>query len=184
MEYHYDYHNDRDGAQPPRQSNTPQRTPNPNGQSNDFGAWLLIGIMFLVAWPVGLILLIKKLTDNPKTKRAAANTAAQVRSRVQQTRTQAQQSARRRLRPSSRQDRRSPKKQSARAEGDSNAAALRRRRQGTEDRGHRTGGAGRRGAAERSRQRSGLCHPVRRMVVLPCGSCSIPWDCCPAVCRC
>ena len=77
MEYHYDYHNDRDGAQPPRQSNTPQRTPNPNGQSNDFGAWLLIGIMFLVAWPVGLILLIKKLTDNPKTKRAAANTAAQ-----------------------------------------------------------------------------------------------------------
>ena len=99
MEYHYDYHNDKDGAQPPHQPNTPQRTPNPNGQSNDFGAWLLIGIMFLVAWPVGLILLIKKLTDNPKTKRAAANTAAQVRSRVQQTR--------RRLRPSSRQDRRS-----------------------------------------------------------------------------
>ena len=65
MEYHYDYHNDRDGAQPPHQPNTPQRTPNPNGQSNDFGAWLLIGIMFLVAWPVGLILLIKKLTDNP-----------------------------------------------------------------------------------------------------------------------
>ena len=49
MEYHYDYHNDRDGAQPPHQPNTPQRTPNPNGQSNDFGAWLLIGIMFLVA---------------------------------------------------------------------------------------------------------------------------------------
>ena len=96
MEYHYDYHNDRDGAQPPRQSNTPQRTPNPNGQSNDFGAWLLIGIMFLVAWPVGLILLIKKLTDNPqKVKKVASDTAAQVRSRAQQAqaRTQAQQSA-------------------------------------------------------------------------------------------
>lgn len=113
MEYHYDYHNDRDGAQPPRQSNTPQRTPNPNGQSNDFGAWLLIGIMFLVAWPVGLILLIKKLTDNPKTKRAAANTAAQVRSRVQQTRTQAQQSAPQTA-PSVQQARPAqPKKQSA-----------------------------------------------------------------------
>ena len=113
MEYHYDYHNDRDGAQPPHQPNTPQRTPNPNGQSNDFGAWLLIGIMFLVAWPVGLILLIKKLTDNPKTKRAAANTAAQVRSRVQQTRTQAQQSAPQTA-PSVQQARPAqPKKQSA-----------------------------------------------------------------------
>ena len=113
MEYHYDYHNDRDGAQPPHQPNTPQRTPNPNGQSNDFGAWLLIGIMFLVAWPVGLILLIKKLTDNPKTKRAAANTAAQVRSRAQQTRTQAQQSAPQTA-PSVQQARPAqPKKQSA-----------------------------------------------------------------------
>ena len=113
MEYHYDYHNDKDGAQPPHQPNTPQRTPNPNGQSNDFGAWLLIGIMFLVAWPVGLILLIKKLTDNPKTKRAAANTAAQGRSRVQQTRTQAQQSAPQTA-PSVQQARPAqPKKQSA-----------------------------------------------------------------------
>ena len=92
MEYHYDYHNDRDGAQPPRQSNTPQRTPNPNGQSNDFGAWLLIGIMFLVAWPVGLILLIKKLTDNPqKVKKVASDTAAQVRSRAQQAQARTQQ---------------------------------------------------------------------------------------------
>ena len=92
MEYHYDYHNDRDGAQPPRQSNTPQRTPNPNGQSNDFGAWLLIGVMFLVAWPVGLILLIKKLTDNPqKVKKVASDTAAQVRSHAQQAQSRTQQ---------------------------------------------------------------------------------------------
>ena len=87
MEYHYDYHHDQNGSrqpQPPRQPDPPQRTPNPNGQSNDFGAWLLIGIMFLVAWPVGLILLIKKLTDDPKAKKAAANTAAQVRNHAQQ----------------------------------------------------------------------------------------------------
>ena len=116
MEYHYDYHNDRDGAQPPHQPNTPQRTPNPNGQSNDFGAWLLIGIMFLVAWPVGLILLIKKLTDNPqKVKKVASDTAAQVRSRAQQAqaRTQAQQSAPQTA-PSVQQARPAqPKKQSA-----------------------------------------------------------------------
>lgn len=92
MEYHYDYHNDRDGSPPPRQSSTTRRTPNPNGQNNDFGAWLLIGIMFLLIWPVGLILLIKKLTDNPqKVKKAASDTAAQVRSRARQTRIQTRQ---------------------------------------------------------------------------------------------
>ena len=115
MEYHYDYHNDRDGAQPPHQPNTPQRTPNPNGQSNDFGAWLLIGIMFLVAWPVGLILLIKKLTDDPKAKK----TAAQTRNRVQQAQTQARQNfqqaaqSAQQTRPAQQQPVQQPKKQSA-----------------------------------------------------------------------
>ena len=64
MDYHEDYQ--------------PQRQPNRNGgkNDNDLGAWLLIGVMFLVAWPVGLILLIKKLTDNPqKLKKAASGTA-------------------------------------------------------------------------------------------------------------
>ena len=87
MEYHYDYRGDQSGSRQPQQPNTPQRTPNPNGQNNDLGAWLLIGIMFLVAWPVGLILLIKKLTDDPKAKK----TAAQTRNRVQQAQTQARQ---------------------------------------------------------------------------------------------
>ena len=115
MEYHYDYRNDKDGAQPPHQPNTPQRTPNPNGQSNDFGAWLLIGIMFLVAWPVGLILLIKKLTDDPKAKK----TAAQTRNRVQQAQTQARQNfqqaaqSAQQARPAQQQPVQQPKKQSA-----------------------------------------------------------------------
>ena len=64
MDYHEDYQ--------------PQRQPNRSGgkNDNDLGAWLLIGVMFLVAWPVGLILLIKKLTDNPqKLKKAASGTA-------------------------------------------------------------------------------------------------------------
>ena len=72
MDYHEDYQ--------------PQRQPNRSGgkNDNDLGAWLLIGVMFLVAWPVGLILLIKKLTDNPqKLKKAASGTADYVRARAQ-----------------------------------------------------------------------------------------------------
>lgn len=76
MEYHYDYRNGENGSRP-----QPPAPNKPNGQQdNDFGAWVLIGVMFLVAWPVGLILLIKKLTDNPqKLKKAASDTAARVR---------------------------------------------------------------------------------------------------------
>lgn len=79
MEYHDDYR--------------PQRQPNRGGRNdNDFGAWLLIGIMFLVAWPVGLILLIKKLTDNPqKLKKAASTTAAHIRAKAEEQKQQATQ---------------------------------------------------------------------------------------------
>ena len=115
MEYHYDYRGDQNGSRQPQQPNTPQRTPNPNGQNNDLGAWLLIGIMFLVAWPVGLILLIKKLTDDPKAKK----TAAQTRNRVQQAQTQARQNfqqaaqSAQQARPAQQQPVQQPKKQSA-----------------------------------------------------------------------
>ena len=78
MEYHDDYR--------------PQRQPNRGGNDNDFGAWLLIGIMFLVAWPVGLILLIKKLTDNPqKLKKAASATAAHIRAKAEEQKRQTNQ---------------------------------------------------------------------------------------------
>ncbi len=78
MEYHDDYR--------------PQRQPNRGGNDNDFGAWLLIGIMFLVAWPVGLILLIKKLTDNPqKLKKAASATAAHIRAKAEEQKRQTTQ---------------------------------------------------------------------------------------------
>ena len=71
MDYHDDYQ--------------PQRQPNGGKNDNDFGAWLLIGIMFLVAWPVGLILLIKKLADNPqKLKNAASTTAAHIRAKAEE----------------------------------------------------------------------------------------------------
>lgn len=85
MDYHDDYQ--------------PQRQPNGGKNDNDFGAWLLIGIMFLVAWPVGLILLIKKLADNPqRIKKAASTTAAHIRAKAQEQQTrqtaQTQQTAR------------------------------------------------------------------------------------------
>ena len=85
MDYHDDYQ--------------PQRQPNGGKNDNDFGAWLLIGIMFLVAWPVGLILLIKKLADNPqRIKKAASTTAAHIRAKAQEQKTrqtaQTQQTAR------------------------------------------------------------------------------------------
>lgn len=58
---------------------------------NDLGAWLLIGIMFLVAWPVGLILLIKKLSDNPqRMKKAVSDTAEHLRSKAQEMRQEQQ----------------------------------------------------------------------------------------------
>lgn len=85
MDYHDDYQ--------------PQRQPNGGKNDNDFGAWLLIGIMFLVAWPVGLILLIKKLADNPqRIKKAASTTTAHIRAKAQEQQTrqtaQTQQTAR------------------------------------------------------------------------------------------
>ena len=94
MAYQYKY----DGNDDPRPEQRPAPTPSGGGQ-NDFGAWVLIGVMFLVAWPVGLILLIKKLSDNPKrSKRFMTDTAAHLHSkadeaRQRQGRPAAQQSA-------------------------------------------------------------------------------------------
>ena len=75
----------------------PEQRPYSGGQNgggnhdNDFGAWLLIGIMFLVAWPVGLILLIKKLSDNPqRTKKVVSDTAEHLRSKAQEMRQEQQ----------------------------------------------------------------------------------------------
>ena len=75
----------------------PEQGPYSGGQNgggnhdNDFGAWLLIGIMFLVAWPVGLILLIKKLSDNPqRTKKVVSDTAEHLRSKAQEMRQEQQ----------------------------------------------------------------------------------------------
>lgn len=59
MSYQYDKNNGFE--------NTPKKS------DNDIGSWVFIGLMFLVAWPVGLFFLIAKLTDDPKKKKTTQN---------------------------------------------------------------------------------------------------------------
>lgn len=40
----------------------------PKKNNNDLGAWIFIAVMFAVAWPVGLILLLMKLSEGGKKK--------------------------------------------------------------------------------------------------------------------
>ena len=50
MSYEYDENN---GLQPKP----------PKKNNNDLGSWIFIAVMFAVAWPVGLILLLSKLSE-------------------------------------------------------------------------------------------------------------------------
>ncbi|HCI68471.1 MAG TPA: hypothetical protein DER17_05510, partial [Oscillibacter sp.] len=51
MSYEYDGSSGLQ-PQPPKKNN-----------NNDLGSWILIAVMFAVAWPVGLILLLSKLSE-------------------------------------------------------------------------------------------------------------------------
>ena len=59
----------------------PQKKPS----NSDMGSWIFIAFMFAVAWPIGLIMLISKLSENDKKKQDARNRAAQTRSKVKST---------------------------------------------------------------------------------------------------
>ena len=50
MSYEY---NENNGLQPKP----------PKKNNNDLGSWIFIAVMFAVAWPVGLILLLSKLSE-------------------------------------------------------------------------------------------------------------------------
>lgn len=54
----------------------PQKGFDEKKTDNDIGSWVFIGIMFMVFWPVGLFLLISKLTDETKKKPAQQRTKA------------------------------------------------------------------------------------------------------------
>ena len=64
----YEYDNDN-GFRPER--------PQPPKKDNDIGAWIFIAVMFTVAWPIGLILLLIKLSESGNKKKNAHRTTGQ-----------------------------------------------------------------------------------------------------------
>ena len=88
MAYQYD---ENEGFRP--EGTPPPPPPRKNGvekNNNDLGSWIFIIVMLSVAWPVGLILLISKLSDssgrkNRAPRQASAQAAAQAQPKVQQT---------------------------------------------------------------------------------------------------
>ena len=88
MAYQYD---ENQGFRP--EGTPPPPPPRKNGvekNNNDLGSWIFIIVMLSVAWPVGLILLISKLSDssgrkNRAPRQASAQAAAQAQPKVQQT---------------------------------------------------------------------------------------------------
>ncbi len=48
-----------------------KRNPQPQKKDSDIAGWLFIAFMFTVAWPIGLFLLISKLSENDGSKKAS-----------------------------------------------------------------------------------------------------------------
>ena len=71
----YEYDNDN-GFRPER--------PQPPKKDNDIGAWIFIAVMFTVAWPIGLILLLIKLSESGNKKKNARRTTGQSGQRTSQ----------------------------------------------------------------------------------------------------
>ena len=44
------------------------RQPQPPKKDSDIGSWIFIAVMFTVAWPIGLILLLIKLSESGNKK--------------------------------------------------------------------------------------------------------------------
>ena len=88
MAYQFD---ENEGFRP--EGTPPPPPPRKNGvekNNNDLGSWIFIIVMLSVAWPVGLILLISKLSDssgrkNRAPRQASSQAAAQAQPKVQQT---------------------------------------------------------------------------------------------------
>ena len=79
MAYEYDNEN---GFQP-EQSKPPRQQP--PKKDNDIGSWIFIAIMFAVAWPIGLIMLLSKLSEgNGKKKTVRTYAPAQTGQRTSQ----------------------------------------------------------------------------------------------------
>ena len=71
MAYEYDKEN---GGQPPQ----------PPKKDSDIGSWIFIAVMFTVAWPIGLILLLIKLSEGGNKRKNARRTTGQSGQRTSQ----------------------------------------------------------------------------------------------------
>ncbi len=75
MSYRYDGNGNFSTDQPNKSRQTGQ--PSPEKPTNsDMGSWIFIVIMFAVAWPIGLILLISKLDEGSTKKKIATKVKA------------------------------------------------------------------------------------------------------------
>ena len=65
------------------------RQPQPPKKDSDLGSWIFIAVMFTVAWPIGLILLLIKLSESGNKRKNARRTAGQSGQRTSQRVTEA-----------------------------------------------------------------------------------------------
>ena len=65
------------------------RQPQPPKKDSDIGSWIFIAVMFTVAWPIGLILLLIKLSESGNKRKNARRTAGQGGQRTSQRVTEA-----------------------------------------------------------------------------------------------
>ena len=76
----YEYDNDN-GFQPEQPRPPRQQPPK---KDSDIGSWIFIAVMFTVAWPIGLILLLIKLSESGNKKKNARRTTGQSGQRTSQ----------------------------------------------------------------------------------------------------
>ena len=60
------------------------RQPQPPKKDSDIGSWIFIDVMFTVAWPIGLILLLIKLSESGNKKKNSRRTTGQSGQRTSQ----------------------------------------------------------------------------------------------------
>ena len=60
------------------------RQPQPPKKDSDIGSWIFIAVMFTVAWPIGLILLLIKLSESGNKKKNSRRTMGQSGQRTSQ----------------------------------------------------------------------------------------------------
>lgn len=77
MSYYYEGNGNFSTDEKRKEQKTQQPVPPKKPSDDDMGSWIMIAIMFAVAWPIGLFLLIRKLTDDDGKKPARTEKTTQ-----------------------------------------------------------------------------------------------------------